>query len=98
LLELEARQNPLKEVIEQAPPPAPFLHPKLAEVYRAIVADLHVALSDPGARTEAAEILRGLIECITVRSGPGGHVVELTGDIVKLLTRAAVFPFRSIVR
>src|SRR5262245_58662274 len=35
LLELEARQTELKELIEQAPPPAPRLHPKLAEVYRA---------------------------------------------------------------
>jgi site-specific DNA recombinase len=86
LLELEARQTQLKELIEQAPPAAPRLHPKVAEVYRAIVADLHAALSVPDARIEAAEILRGLIERITVRHDTHGHVVELTGDIVKLLT------------
>jgi len=97
LLELEARHNQLKELIEQAPPAAPRLHPKVAEVYRAIVADLHVALSVPDARTEAADILRGLIERITVRDDPHGHVVELTGDIVKLLTPpGGRFPFRSI--
>ena len=76
----------MKELIDRAPPPAPRLHPKLAEVYRTIVADLHVALSDPNARTEAAEILRGLIDRVTVRNDPHGHVVELTGDIVNLLT------------
>ena len=47
LLELEARQTKLKELIGQAPPPAPRLHPKLAEVYRATVAGLHAALNDP---------------------------------------------------
>jgi site-specific DNA recombinase len=86
LLELERRQTELKELIAQAPSPAPHLHPKLSEVYRATVANLHGALNDPEARTEAAEILRGLIERITVRNNGDGHVVELTGDIVKLLT------------
>ena len=32
-----------------------------------------------------AEILRTLVERITVRSDANGHVVVLTGDIVKLL-------------
>jgi hypothetical protein len=58
----------------------------LAELYRATVTDLHIALNELDARTEAAGILRGLIERITVRDDPNGHVVELTGDIVKLLT------------
>jgi hypothetical protein len=96
-----ARQTQLKELIDQAPPSAPHLHPKLAEVYRAIVADLHVALSDPNARTEAAEILRGLIDRITVRNDPYGHMVELTGDIVKLLTLpggSIPVPFDSSVK
>jgi site-specific DNA recombinase len=86
LLELERRQDKLKELIAQTPPPAPRLHPKLSEVYRATVASLHAALNDPEARSEAAEILRGLIERITVRENGAGHEVELTGDIVKLLT------------
>ena len=101
LLELEARQTQLKELIGQAPPPVPRLHPKLAEVYRATVADLHAALNDPDARTEAADILRGLIERITVRDDPHGHVIELTGDIVKLLTLpggSIPVPFDSSVK
>jgi site-specific DNA recombinase len=87
--------------IGRAPPPAPRLHPKLAEVYRATVADLHAALNDPEARTEAADILRGLIERITVRDDPHGHVIELTGDIVKLLTLpggSIPVPFDSSVK
>jgi hypothetical protein len=76
----------LKELFEQAPRAAPRLHAKQAELNRAIVADLHLALSVPDARTEAAEILRGLIERVTVPEDPHSHVVELTGDIAKLLT------------
>ena len=41
LLELEARQTQLNELIGRAPPPVPRLHPKLAEVYRTTAADLH---------------------------------------------------------
>jgi hypothetical protein len=44
------------------------------------------ALKDPQARTEAADILRTLIERVTLQTNEDGHVVGLTGDIVKLLT------------
>jgi hypothetical protein len=37
-----------------------------------MVASLHAALSEPEARTEAAEILRGLVERINVWSGRDG--------------------------
>jgi hypothetical protein len=101
LLELERRQTELRNLIGEAPPPAPRLHPKLAEVYRATVANLHAALNDPAARTEAAEILRGLIERITVCEDAQGHVIELTGDIVKLVTLPGgnvPAPFESSVK
>jgi site-specific DNA recombinase len=101
LLRLEAHQAELNKLVESAPPPAPRLHPKLAEFYRATVADLHAALNDLGARTEAAEILRGLIERISVRDDLQGHMVELTGDIVKLITLpggSVPAPFDSSVK
>ncbi len=85
LLELEARQTELSRLVQSAPAPAPRFHPKLAQVYRATVADLHAALDNPEARTEAAEFLRGLVERITVRADAQGHSLEITGDIVKLL-------------
>jgi hypothetical protein len=46
----------------------------------------HAALSDPQARTEAAEILRSLVEKITVKHDKTGVEVELVGDIVKLIS------------
>ena len=88
-------------MVQSAPSPVPRFHPKLAQVYRATVADLHTALDDPQARTEAAEILRGLVERIAVRGDAQGHVVELTGDIVKLLALpgdTVPSPFESSVK
>jgi hypothetical protein len=55
-------------------------------LYRQQVADLHSALNEPEARTEAASILRGLVERVSVGQDGEGHVVTLTGAIVKLLT------------
>jgi DNA invertase Pin-like site-specific DNA recombinase len=85
VLALEAKQAELKRAIEAAPPPAPRFHPRLAELYREQVNELHVALNDPGARTEAATILRGLIDRISVIKGEKGFELELTGNIVKLV-------------
>jgi hypothetical protein len=60
--ELESRKAALEAELAAAPPPAPRLHPNLAEIYRRKVADLQAALAEPGTQTEALEILRGLIE------------------------------------
>ena len=82
---LEAQKAELERAIEAAPPPAPRIHPNLAEVYRRKVEDLHTALASDRTRAEAAEILRGLIEAILVRPAAGGTEVELVGDIVNML-------------
>jgi site-specific DNA recombinase len=50
------------------------------------VENLHASLSDPQSRTEAAEILRSLVEKITVKHDKNGVEVELVGDIVKLVS------------
>ena len=51
-----------------------------------MVSDLHGALNHPDARQEAAEILRGLIAQVAVKPESDGYSVELTGDIIKLVT------------
>ncbi len=43
-------------------------------------------LNDPDARTEAAEILRGLIDRVSVKPDGDGYVIEVVGDIVKRIT------------
>jgi site-specific DNA recombinase len=86
LEELEALQLDLRAQIATAPPPQPRLHPKLADVYATMVRDLHVALSKPATRMEAAQVLRRLVNRITVRVTEHGHVIQLTGNILYLLT------------
>ena len=58
---------------------APRLHPNLAEIYRKKVGSLQEALSDPETRSEAIEILRGLIERVAVSAAEGGFTIELVG-------------------
>ena len=83
---LEARQGELRQLIEAAPQQRPRCHPRLADVHRKMVVELHAALNDAGARTEAAEILRSLIQRVTVKPDGDGYVIDLVGDIVKMIT------------
>ena len=72
--------------MDRAPPPTTRFHPKLAKRYRELIGQLHVALDNADARSEAVEILRTLITDISVNtSGDADTTVILTGDIVKLL-------------
>jgi hypothetical protein len=67
LEELEERRTTLEADLAERQPPAPILHPRMAEVYRRHVTDLAAALQSPETRTEAAEILRSLVETIELR-------------------------------
>ena len=83
---MEAEVLTMKRELEAAPSPAPILHPNLAELYRRQVENLHEALNAPDSRTEAAEILRGIIERINVTPlGQGAFEIDLTGDIVNMI-------------
>lgn len=62
MLQLESRKAELEQLLAEAPPPAPTLHPAMAEVYRRKVADLHAELNRPELRAQATQALRGLIE------------------------------------
>ncbi len=89
LEEMEARKAALQDEVDAAPPPAPRLHPNLAELYRRKVDELHRSLNDPAYRTEAAETLRSIIEGINIRPlGRGGFEMELTGEIVNMIDLA----------
>ncbi len=83
--ELEQRKAALAAEIEQAPPPAPRLHPNLAELYRRKVAELHQVLADEGSRQEAILILRGLIEKVVLQPTADGYEIELVGDIAAMV-------------
>ncbi len=85
LYALETRKVELAREIVEAPPPAPRLHPNLAEVYRRKVAHLTEALNAYGTRAEAAEAIRGLIN--EVKMVPDGDrlEIELRGDLAMML-------------
>jgi len=83
---LEKRKAALQEVLASRRPAPPRLHPKLAQVYKAKVADLHTALNEPSTRTEAAEILRTLIEAVRLVPEDGHLAIELVGDLAAILT------------
>ena len=65
--------------------PVPRLHPKLAELYQKKVSDLHVALRDPSTRSEAIELLRGLINEVILYPTDTGFEIELVGEIAKMI-------------
>lgn len=99
-LALESRERELRAAMDRAPTPTPRFHPKLANRYRELIDQLHVALNNADARSEAVEILRMLITDISVNtSGDADTTVILTGDIVKLLALpVGRFRLRSKVR
>nr|WP_142084166.1 recombinase family protein [Roseinatronobacter monicus] len=82
---LEAERKELETRISALPEPTPVtLHPGLADIYARKVADLSTALDHDGTRAEAAEVLRGLIEKITLRpdaDAANGHVIEIYGEL-----------------
>ena len=75
----------LELTIEAAPAPAPRIHPNVAELYRRKVESLREALNSDDTRSEATDILRGLVEAIHVRPVRNGAEIELIGDIAKML-------------
>ncbi len=85
---LESRKTELEAQLS-APEPSPVrLHPNLAGLYREKVAQLAETLKDPEIRTPALELLRGLIERVTVSESPEGPVLDLEGEIVALIDLA----------
>jgi hypothetical protein len=63
-------------VIESLPLP-----PALAELYAKMVSNLQDALADPATQAEALEILRSLIERVSVRAHENASEIELVGEI-----------------
>ena len=90
---LEAERAELEAKLAALPELAPVaIHPGLAETYARKVSDLAAALNDPKARPEAAELLRGLIESVTLTpdpDAPNGHLIALKGELGAILSLCA---------
>ncbi len=86
----EARKEELQARLESRAPDPVVLHPGMADRYRSQVEALTAALNAPEKRQEAAEILRGLIERITlVKNETGGLDIALEGALAAILNLCA---------
>jgi hypothetical protein len=83
--ELEARRTDIEQSLIAGPATPVRIHPNLAQIYRRQVERLQHALSQPEIRDEALQILRGLIEHVSIGPAENGLEVELVGEIAKMV-------------
>lgn len=85
------REEELKVLMEGAAEDLPALHPSMADRYRKEVTNLIDSLNDQENRTEAATLLRKLIDKIVLKPDPDGPglLIDLHGDLAGILTMAA---------
>jgi site-specific DNA recombinase len=92
IAELEARKDALRIRLATSGDNGIRLHPNMAGYYRAQIADLRTALAESGRRSEAAEIVRKLIDRIelspVVRQGRKTLSVSLYGRLAGILAMA----------
>src|SRR5262245_5167320 len=82
---LEARRNEITRDLSAGPINTVRLHPNLAQVYRRQVERLQHALNDPDIRDEAIQLLRGLIERVSISPVKDGLEIEIVGEIAKMV-------------
>ncbi|PIW29656.1 MAG: resolvase [Rhodospirillales bacterium CG15_BIG_FIL_POST_REV_8_21_14_020_66_15] len=85
LTDLETRKERLVRAIQEAPDEEPLLHPNMATLYRKKVADLTEALHTKEGPGEAFDLIRSLVEEITLVPEDGELKVELKGDLAGIL-------------
>ncbi|WP_380711138.1 zinc ribbon domain-containing protein, partial [Sinirhodobacter huangdaonensis] len=94
MADLESTEAKLTAFLEDRPePPALRLHPRLSDLYREKIADLANAPNQPEQKLEASQILRGLISEVRMvpePSAPGGHQLDLIGDLAGILDLGAL--------
>ena len=86
---LEARKAELTEELVAASEPPPLLHPNLAKLYREKISALHESLQEEATRAEAAELVRSLVDQITLVPEAGALSIVLRGDLAALLLFAS---------
>ena len=86
---LEARKAELAELLANADEPPPLLHPNMAHVYQDRVGKLSENLQREEDRGPAVEVLRSLIEQVTLLPDNGELAIILRGDLGAILRFAA---------
>jgi site-specific DNA recombinase len=92
MAELEARKDTLRDRLAQNQGTGIRLHPNMADYYRAQIVGLRAALTEPGSRGEAAEIVRRLVDRIELspvfKNGRKTLSVGLYGRLTGILAMA----------
>ncbi|WP_104494269.1 recombinase family protein [Paracoccus denitrificans] len=86
---LEARKAELTEKLANANEPPPLLHPNMAALYAQRIAELSENLQHEDSRAQAAEILRSLVDQVTLVPEGGELAIVLRGDLGAILRFAA---------
>jgi site-specific DNA recombinase len=89
MIYLEARKAELTEKLANVHEPPPLLHPNMAEVWRQRIAGLHEALQEPAEKARAFEVLRSIIERVTLVPEDGHLAIVLSGDLAAMLAFSA---------
>ena len=93
MAELETRKRQLETSLEQGAPAPVRLHPNMGERYRKQVTGLIDALNQPDRRTEAAELIRALVDHIVFspeEGSPKRATLDLHGDLAGILGLVSV--------
>ena len=85
LEKLEREKEHVLSNLEEAEPDPVRIHPNAADLYIAKVGNLRQALNKGDSRSEAAQILRSLIEEIRLHPIDGELRIELVGDLARLI-------------
>ncbi len=86
---LEARKAELTEKLANADEPPPLLHPNMAALYAQRIAALSENLRHEDSRAQTAEILRSLVDQVTLVPEDGELAIVLRGDLGAILRFAA---------
>ncbi len=86
---LEARKADLTELLDNADEPPPLLHPNMAQMYQDRIARLCENLQSEEDRGAAVDVLRSLIDGITLVPENGELSIVLRGDLGAILRFAA---------
>ncbi len=86
---LEARKAELTEKLAIADEPPPLLHPNMAVLYAQRIGELYEHLQNDESRPKAAEILRSLVDQVTLVPDGEELAIVLRGDLAAILRFAA---------
>ncbi len=90
LARVAARREELEAMLDGTKEEPVLLHPQMAGHYRQQVAKLVSVLNDDANRAEAADIIRSLVDRITLTPNSDGKLdIDLFGDLAGILALAA---------